>query len=69
MLFDNYLSRLDSAALIAIALIYLLVAIRIARRAERDNNDTLRREQLAELPREENGNTVALLCFSGWRLR
>jgi len=64
MLFDNYLSRLDGVGLIAIALLYLLVAIRFARRAERDNSDTLTREQLAELPREESGNTVAFLWLA-----
>jgi cation:H+ antiporter len=64
MLFDNYLSRLDGLALIAIAAIYLIVTIRIARKAEKDNNDTLTREQLAELPREESGNTVAFLWLA-----
>ncbi|MDE1189813.1 MAG: calcium/sodium antiporter [Pantoea sp.] len=64
MLFDNYLSRLDGVALLLIALGYLLVAIRIARRAERENNDTLTREQLAELPRDESGNTVAFLWLA-----
>ncbi len=63
-LFDNYLSRLDGIALIAIAAIYLIVTIRIARKAENDNNDTLTREQLAELPREETGNTVAFLWLA-----
>jgi cation:H+ antiporter len=64
MLFDNHLSRLDGVALLLIALGYLLVVIRIARRAERDNNDTLTREQLAELPRDEAGNTVAFLWLA-----
>ena len=64
MLFDNHLSRLDGIALLLIALGYLLIAIRIARRAERDNNDTLTREQLAELPRDETGNTVAFLWLA-----
>ncbi|ORM69790.1 calcium/sodium antiporter [Pantoea rwandensis] len=64
MLFDNHLSRLDGVALLLIALGYLLIAIRIARRAERDNNDTLTREQLAELPRDESGNTVAFLWLA-----
>ncbi len=64
MLFDNQLSRLDGIGLIAIAAIYLMVVIRIARKAERDNNDTLTREQLAELPREESGNTVAFLWLA-----
>ena len=64
MLFDNQLSRLDGVALLLLATGYLLVAIRIARRAERDNNDTLTREQLAELPRDESGNTVAFLWLA-----
>ncbi|MCX3309648.1 calcium/sodium antiporter [Pantoea vagans] len=64
MLFDNQLSRLDGIGLIAIAAIYPMVVIRIARKAERDNNDTLTREQLAELPREESGNTVAFLWLA-----
>ena len=64
MLFDNYLSRVDGIALLLIALGYLLVVIRIARRAERENNDTLTREQLAELPRDETGNTVAFLWLA-----
>ncbi len=64
MLFDNHLSRLDGVALLFIALAYLFAVIRIARRAERDNNDTLTREQLAELPRDETGNTVAFLWLA-----
>jgi cation:H+ antiporter len=64
MLFDNHLSRINGIALLLIALSYLLVVIRIARRAERDNNDTLTREQLAELPRDEAGNTVAFLWLA-----
>ncbi|MCE0490378.1 calcium/sodium antiporter [Pantoea sp. Mb-10] len=64
MLFDNHLSRLDGVALLFIALTYLFAVIRIARRAERDNNDTLTREQLAELPRDETGNTVAFLWLA-----
>ncbi|MDU3076527.1 MAG: calcium/sodium antiporter, partial [Mixta calida] len=53
MLFDNQLSRGDGLALIAIAFLYLLFIIRIARRAERDNSDSLTREQVAELPRDD----------------
>lgn len=64
MLFDDQLSRLDGLALIAIAAIYLAFIIKIARRAERDNNDTLTREQLAELPRDDAGNTVAFLWLA-----
>ncbi|CCG85693.1 calcium/sodium antiporter [Erwinia piriflorinigrans] len=61
ILFDNQLSRSDGLMLIAIAVIYLLFIIKIARRAERENNDSLTREQLAELPRDDTGNTVAFL--------
>ena len=63
-LFDNELSRNDGLALIAIAAIYLLFIIKIARRAERDGNDSLTREQLAELPRDDAGNTVAFLWLA-----
>lgn len=64
MLCDDQLSRLDGVLLLLLALGYLLTMIRIARRAERDNNDTLTREQLAELPRDESGNTVAFLWLA-----
>lgn len=63
-LFDNELSRSDGLALIAIAAIYLLFIIKIARRAEREGNDSLTREQLAELPRDDAGNTVAFLWLA-----
>ncbi|WP_455811581.1 calcium/sodium antiporter [Pseudomonas graminis] len=63
-LFDNELSRTDGLALIAIAAIYLLFIIKIARRAEREGNDSLTREQLAELPRDDAGNTVAFLWLA-----
>ncbi|WP_437608561.1 calcium/sodium antiporter [Erwinia sp. V71] len=64
MLFDNQLGRLDGIALIIIAVLYLAFIIKIARRAERDNNDSLTREQLAELPRDDAGNTVAFLWLA-----
>lgn len=64
ILFDNYLSRYDGLALIAIAACWLLCTIKIARRAERENNDSLTREQLAELPRDDIGNTVAFLWLA-----
>lgn len=63
-LFDNQLSRVDGLTLIAIAAVYLIFIIKIARRAERENNDTLTREQLAELPRDDTGNTVAFLWLA-----
>ncbi|QHM73671.1 calcium/sodium antiporter [Mixta intestinalis] len=64
MLVDNQLSRGDGVALVVIALLYLLYIIRIARRAEQNNNDTLTREQVAELPRDDAGNTVAFLWLA-----
>lgn len=64
MLFDNRLSRSDGLALIAIGACWLLYVITLARRAERENNDTLTREQLAELPRDDVGNTVAFLWLA-----
>ncbi|WP_338577511.1 calcium/sodium antiporter [Erwinia sp. E_sp_W01_1] len=64
MLFDNTLSRNDGLALIAIAAAYLLFIIKIARKAERENSDSLTREQLAELPRDDAGNTVAFLWLA-----
>ncbi|CCP01431.1 Putative cation/proton exchanger [Erwinia amylovora Ea644] len=64
MLFDNQLSRGDGLTLMAIAAVYLLFIIKIARRAERENNDSLTREQLAELPRDDTGNTVAFLWLA-----
>lgn len=64
MLCDHRLSRGDGVALLAIALLYLWFIIRIARRAECENSDTLTREQLAELPRDDAGNTVAFLWLA-----
>lgn len=64
VLFDSQLGRLDGVALIVIAALYLAFIIKIARRAERDNNDSLTREQLAELPRDDAGNTVAFLWLA-----
>ncbi|RWR01522.1 calcium/sodium:proton antiporter [[Pantoea] beijingensis] len=64
MLFDNHLSRLDGLGLITLAVVYLIFIIKMARRAERDNNDTLTREQMAELPRDDAGNTVAFLWLA-----
>lgn len=61
LLFDNSLSRNDGLILIAFAAAYLLFIIPVARKAERSNVDSLTREQLAELPREDTGNTVAFL--------
>lgn len=64
MLFDHQLSRNDGLALVAIAALWLTFTIKIARRAERDNSDSLTREQVAELPRDDVGNTVAFLWLA-----
>lgn len=64
VLFDNILSRNDGLVLIALAAAYVLFIIKIARKAERENNDSLTREQLAELPRDDAGNTVAFLWLA-----
>lgn len=64
VLFDNNLSRNDGIALIVIAAAWLLFILKIARKAERENNDSLTREQLAELPRDDAGNTVAFLWLA-----
>ncbi|VFT75837.1 inner membrane protein YrbG [Klebsiella aerogenes] len=52
VLYDGQLSRLDGLFLLALALLWLLFTIKIARLAERQGSDSLTREQLAELPRE-----------------
>ncbi len=51
-LFNNQLSRLDGLLLIAMAVLYLLFIVKIARLAEKQGQDSLTREQMAELPRE-----------------
>ena len=60
VLYDGQLSRLDGLFLLALALLWLLFTIKIARLAERQGSDSLTREQLAELPRE-GSLPVALL--------
>lgn len=64
LLCDNALSRGDGLLLLALAAAWLLFIIKIARRAERDNSDSLTREQIAELPRDDAGNTVAFLWLA-----
>lgn len=60
VLYDGQLTRLDGLFLLALALLWLLFTIKIARLAERQGSDSLTREQLAELPRE-GSLPVALL--------
>lgn len=52
LLYDNHLSRLNGALLIAAAVLYLLFIVKLARLAEKQGHDSLTREQIAELPRE-----------------
>lgn len=60
VLYDGQLSRMDGLFLLALALLWLLFTIKIARLAERQGSDSLTREQMAELPRE-GSLPVALL--------
>ncbi|MGM3172759.1 calcium/sodium antiporter [Dickeya lacustris] len=60
VLHDHFLSRLDGLLLLLAATGCLLLMLRMARLAQRQGEDSLTREQLAELPRENNA-TVALL--------
>lgn len=52
VLHDGQLSRSDGIFLLLLAVLWLLFIVKIARLAERQGNDSLTREQLAELPRE-----------------
>ncbi|MRS14536.1 calcium/sodium antiporter [Enterobacteriaceae bacterium RIT691] len=52
VLYDGQLDRLDGLFLLTLALLWLVYVVKIARLAERQGNDSLTREQLAELPRE-----------------
>ncbi|MDT3667605.1 calcium/sodium antiporter [Cronobacter dublinensis] len=60
VLWDGVLARAEGLFLLLIAAAYLWFIIRMARQAEREGNDSLTREQLAELPRE-GGRSVAFL--------
>ncbi|EOL9013754.1 calcium/sodium antiporter [Cronobacter malonaticus] len=60
VLWDGMLTRTEGLWLLLIAAAYLWFIIRLARQAERQGNDSLTREQLAELPRE-GGRSVAFL--------
>lgn len=60
VLYDGQLSRSDGLFLLLLAVLWLLFIVKIARLAERQGNDSLTREQVAELPRE-GGLPVAFL--------
>ncbi len=53
-LYDGTLSRMDGAVLLLIAVCYLWFVVKIAKLAQQQGNDSLTREQLAELPRGGN---------------
>ena len=50
--YDGVLSYSDGIFLLALAVIWLLYSVKIARQAEKLGQDSLTREQVAELPRE-----------------
>jgi cation:H+ antiporter len=52
VLYDGELSLFDGVFLLVLAVLWLLFTVKIARLAERQGNDSLTREQVAELPRE-----------------
>jgi cation:H+ antiporter len=57
---DNTLSRFDGVLLLLAATGFILLMLKIARLAQREGNDSLTVEQLAELP-QDSSNTVAIL--------
>lgn len=61
VLYGDMLSRLDGLALIASAVAWFLLMLRLARQAQREGADSLTREQLAELPQEDGNHAVAVL--------
>jgi cation:H+ antiporter len=52
VLYDGQLTIGDGIFLLALATIWLLYIVKLARAAEKQGNDSLTREQVAELPRE-----------------
>jgi len=60
VLYDGQLTRMDGFFLLALAVLWLFYIVKIARLAERQGNDSLTREQLAELPRESSLSVACL---------
>ncbi|EFE96428.1 calcium/sodium antiporter [Serratia odorifera] len=60
VLMDSHLSRLDGIILLAAAAGFIMLMLKIARLAQREGNDSLTVEQIAELP-QDSSNTVAML--------
>ncbi|WP_413736860.1 calcium/sodium antiporter [Sodalis sp. RH21] len=63
VLADHNLSRLDGVILLLAAMGYIAAVVKISRPALNDGNDSLTREQLAELP-QDSSNTVAVLWLA-----
>lgn len=60
MLYDGQITRVDGIILLLLAVLWLVFIVKIARLAERQGNDSLTREQLAELPRE---GSLSVACL------
>lgn len=60
VLMNSQLSRLDGALLLVAAAGFITLMLKIARLAQREGNDSLTREQMAELP-QSGSSTVATL--------
>lgn len=65
VLYDGQLSRSDGFFLLLLAVLWLLFIVKIARLAERQGNDSLTREQIAELHAKAGYRSH----FCGWVLR
>lgn len=52
VLYDGQLTRINGIFLLSLAVLWLFFIVKIARLAEKQGNDSLTREQVAELPRE-----------------
>lgn len=63
LLSDSELSRLDGVILIVAAAVFLILMVKIAKMSQHVGQDTLTREQMAELP-QDGSNTVAFLWLA-----
>lgn len=60
VLYDGQITRVEGIILLLLAVLWLVFIVKIARLAERQGNDSLTREQLAELPRE---GSLSVACL------
>ena len=63
LLRDSELSRWDGVVLLTAAAVFLILMIKIAKMSQHAGQDTLTREQMAELP-QDGSNTVAFLWLA-----